>query len=402
MRLFMTLILSTFFLTPLFCADDINVTGSNRVEPDDKSLLISDEDGMLDASEYLATQYGFMPVPILITEPAVGYGAGLSLLFLHDTFGSTAERKSPPSISAVVGAATENGTWFGGAMHMGYWKEDTIRSTTAAMYMNVNSNFYLGNFPIDMNINGYVAYQELMFRLFGSNFFLGGNYLFANNQSKRNNDGSTPLDKLINSLFEQEFKLGGLAGIIQYDTRDSTFTPSEGLFAKATLRRFDENLGGNENFWRYGAKAFYFLPLGNPLVLGMRVEGEAVHTSNGDDVPFYANPSINMRGIPAMRYQGEKMVLAELQLRWEFINRWNLVAFGGGGKVFGKENLIINQDLIQPTTSFKDADFHPAGGLGFRYELARKFGMWGGVDFATSEDHELAFYITVGSAWSAF
>ncbi len=57
---------------------------------------------------------------------------------------------------------------------------------------------------------------------------------------------------------------------------------------------------------------------------------------------------------------------------------------------------------IQPTTSFQDADFHPAGGVGFRYELARKFGLWGGLDFATSEDKDLAFYITVGSAWGAF
>jgi hypothetical protein len=402
MRLFTALVLSSFFLSPLYYADDINLVDTNQTRIEEKSLLISDEDGMLDASEYLATKYGFMPVPILITEPAVGYGGGLALLFLHDTFASTAERKSPPSISAIMGAVTENGTWFGGAMHMGYWQEDTIRSTTAAMYMNVNSNFYMRDFPVDMNINGYVAYQELMFRLFKSNFFLGGNYLFANNKSKRNNDGSNPIDTIINRLFEQEFKLGGLAGIVQYDTRDTTFTPSEGLFAKATLRRFDENLGGNENFWRYGAKAFYFLPLGNPFVLGMRVEGEAVHTSGDDSVPFYANPSINMRGIPAMRYQGEKMALAELQLRWEFINRWNLVAFGGGGKVFGQENLIINQDLLQTTTSFQDADFHPAGGIGFRYELARKFGLWGGLDFATSEDQDLAFYITVGSAWGAF
>ena len=402
MRTFIFALFLTLFLSPLLNASEVNVTDVKQSDDEENSLLISDEDGMLDASEYLATQYGFMPVPILITEPAVGYGAGLALLFLHDTFGSSAERKSPPSISAVMGAVTENGTWFGGAMHMGYWKEDTIRSTTAAMYMNVNSNFYIKNIPIDMNINGYVAYQELMFRLFGSNVFLGGNYLFANNKTKRNNDGTDPIDNIINRLFEQEFKLGGLAGIIQYDSRDSTFTPSEGLFAKATLRRFDENFGGNENFWRYGGKAFYFLPLGNPFVLGMRMEGEAVRASGDDDVPFYANPSINMRGIPAMRYQGEKMAMAELQLRWEFINRWNLVAFGGGGKVFGEENLIVGGNIVHPTTSFSDADFHPAGGVGFRYELARKFGMWGGLDFATSEDHDLAFYITVGSAWGAF
>ena len=133
----------------------------------------------------------------------------------------------------------------------------------------------------------------------------------------------------------------GLVGIVQYDSRDTTFTPSKGLFTKATLRRFDDNLGGNENFWRYGAKAFYFIPIGKPIVLGLRVEGKAVNTSPGDNVPFYTNPTINMRGISATQYQGEKMLLGEMQLRWEFINRWNLVAFGGGGKVFGEQIHLV-------------------------------------------------------------
>ena len=400
MRIVSILVALSLTTSLLFSSTDINSTESQ--EPD---LFTSQEDGAFDVSDYLATKYGFMPVPMLITEPAVGYGAGLSLLFLHDTFASMSEKKSPPSISGVMAMATENGTWAGGAFHLGYWREDSIRSTTAAAFLNVNANFYIPtpikDLPIDMNINGYVAYQELMFRLGESNFFLGGNYLYTDNQSSRNQEANTPIDRLLNKLFEQEIKMGAVAAIVQYDTRDSTFTPSEGLFAKATVRRFDEAFGGNENFWRYGAKAFYFLPL-DPVVIGLRVEGEAVHTSSEDNVPFYSNPALVMRGIPGMRYQGEKMLLSELQLRWEFINRWNLVLFGGGGKVFGKQSLIVKQDVIDTTVSLSDADFHPAGGAGFRYELARKFGMWGGIDFATSEENNFAFYFTVGSAWGAF
>ena len=110
-----------------------------------------------------------------------------------------------------------------------------------------------------------------------------------------------------------------------------------------------------------------------------------------------------MRGISAMRYQGESMLLSELQLRWEFMPRWDLVVFGGAGKVFGEETILNSTNTpVEKTTSFMDADLHTAGGLGFRYELARKFGLWAGVDFATSQDQDLAMYITVGSAWSGF
>ena len=399
MRSTLTFLLTLTLVTTLQSAEETHTT------QEELDLFTSKEDGAFDVSDYLATRYGFMPVPMIITEPAVGYGGGATLLFLHDSFGdSMAKRKAPPSMSGVAVMATENGTWAGGAFHMGYWKEDSIRSTTAAAYLNVNADFnqpiFNTTIPFNMNINGYFAYQELMFRIANSNFFLGANYMYSGTTAK-NNDPLVPNLPLPINPNPIEFKMGGLAGIVQYDSRDTTFTPSKGLFAKATLRRFDENLGGNENFWRYGAKAFYFIPIGKPIVLGLRVEGEAVDTSQGENVPFYANPAINMRGIPATQYQGEKMLLGEVQLRWKFINRWNLVAFGGGGKVFGEQIRIF--DILPPqSTSLKDADFHPAGGLGFRYELARKFGLWGGMDFATSEENNFAFYFTVGSAWGAF
>ena len=378
----------------------LSLSANDLAKDEEDSLFTSKEDGAFDVSEYLGTKYGFMPVPTIITEPAIGYGAGLSLMFLHDTFNSSKEKKSPPSISGIFLGGTENGTRAAGAFHLGFWKEDTIRSTTFAGAMDVNINFYLKNIGIDMKMKGYFAYQELMFRLGESDFFLGANYIYSDVKSSKNN-ASYPI---LNPLFEHQFKMAGLATILQYDTRDTIFTPSNGLFAKATLRRFDESLGGQENFWRYGGKALYFTPLlQDKVILGIRVEGEAVSASGEDVVPFFANPSINMRGIPAMRYQGENMLLSEVQVRWEFIDRWNLVLFGGAGKVFGKETVFDSAlTPIQTDTTFMDAEFHPAGGLGFRYELARKFGLWGGLDFATSQDQDMAMYITVGSAWSGF
>jgi len=393
------LFITIFLLTLLSGSDESNVTKETGFFNVDKQLFVSDEDGKFDVSAFLSTKYGFMPMPIIITEPAVGYGAGLNVMFLHDSIASSMERKSPPSISGVVAAGTENGTRFGAAYHLGFWKEDTIRTTTAVGAMDVNMNFYLRDLGLDMNLKGYMAYQELMYRIGTSDFFLGGNYLYVDLESKRN-DGRLPI---LDRFFEREFKMGALSAVVQYDTRDNIFTPSEGLFAKANLRRVDESFGGNENFWRYGAKAFYFHPVLDKVIFGLRIEGEAVDASDGDDIPFVAYPSINMRGIQAMRYQGENILLGEMQLRWEFIERWNLVLFGGSGKVFGEENRYeFGTGVVKEDVSFKDAPSHWAAGVGFRYELARKFGLWGGLDFATNEENDFAFYITVGSAWGAF
>jgi hypothetical protein len=383
----------------LHASEESNVTKEIGVFEFDKSLFISEDDGKFDVSAFLSTKYGFMPVPMIVTEPAIGYGGGLNLMFLHDSLGSTLERRSPPSISGVAAVTTENGTLLGAAYHLGFWNKDSIRTTTFVGSLDINIDFYLLDIGIDTNLKGYAAYQELMFRMGESPFFLGGNYLYIDIESQKNSD-ELPL---LNALFEHQFKMGALAAVLQYDTRDTIFTPSKGLFAKASLRRFDENFGGDENFWQYGIKAFYFHPLIDDLILGLRVEGEAVHASEGDRVPYISNPFINMRGIPAMRYQGEKMMLGELQLRWEFIERWNMVFFGGAGKVFGNEyHFVPGTGAVQEEISFQDAPVHAAGGIGFRYELARKYGLWAGLDFATNEENDFSFYITVGSAWGAY
>ena len=52
------------------------------VYADEQPLRFTDpEDGQLDMSDFLLKHKGALPVPIVITEPAVGYGFGLGLLF---------------------------------------------------------------------------------------------------------------------------------------------------------------------------------------------------------------------------------------------------------------------------------------------------------------------------------
>lgn len=77
--------------------------------------LIDPEDGMVDMSRYLQENpYGFLPIPLVITEPAVGYGGGLFGLFLHGKGRQADGQFIPPAMSAFGGGGTQNGTWFVG------------------------------------------------------------------------------------------------------------------------------------------------------------------------------------------------------------------------------------------------------------------------------------------------
>src|ERR1700691_3695363 len=56
------------------------------------------EDGMFDLSDMLLSHRGVLPVPTIVTEPAVGYGLGLGLLYFtmpkHDPDAPQSDAKS--------------------------------------------------------------------------------------------------------------------------------------------------------------------------------------------------------------------------------------------------------------------------------------------------------------------
>ena len=362
--------------------------------------FIDPTDGKFDASHWLLSRKGFLPVPIIITEPAVGYGGGAALLFFHpkkngqhqeeatrSTKKDTAKRKPslPPSISGAVGLATENGTWAAGGFHFGSWKEDRMRYLGGVIYPSVNLTFYGGdNRPIlskgiDYNLEGWFLLQELLFRIKNSNFFLGPEFIYYNADSKL--DLKLPVEIPSWQLNLQSYGLGAKAA---YDSRDNIFTPNTGISADISALFFsvDNELTGSKDYRMIDASSKIYWQLISEIVLGWRLHGGF---SSGD-VPFYALPYIDLRGIPAMRYQGENILVTEIETRWNVNERWSLVFFGGVGKTSNS------------VSDFSDSEERWAGGTGIRYLIARALGLYTGVDIARGPE-EWVFYIQTGSAW---
>jgi hypothetical protein len=351
------------------------------------------EDGKFDLSVMLASAEGFLPVPILITEPAIGYGGGAAVLFFHDSIANKAERLKadvpgekpkrlpPPSISGVAGMGTENGTWGAGAFHLGIWKKDTIRYLGAAGYASVNYDLYgITDQGIPVNVEGAALLQQIIHRLGKSDFFAGANYKLLAATAKA--DTPTPLPPPAGDGVE--VTSGGASAILEYDTRDNIFTPNKGLNAKLEWTHFDEWLASENRFDLVQFNNRLWMPLTDSLVLGIRADGDF---SSGD-VPFYMLPYVSMRGIPAMRYQGDHVVTTEAELRWDFTPRWSVVGFAGTGWTAQGDLSEIGED-----------GSNPAGGFGFRYLIARLFNLRVGVDVGFSEE-DAAIYLTTGYAWN--
>lgn len=149
------------------------------------------DDGQLDMGDWLINKHGFLPVPIIVTEPAVGYGGGVALAFFHrkeedlwiegkpDKDGNKTRKLNPPSLSAIGGAYTENGTWAIAGGHRGIWKEDTWRYTGALAYFSANLTYYgpggiLGSIGgLEYNNEGVFLDQMIERRIGSSDFFIG-------------------------------------------------------------------------------------------------------------------------------------------------------------------------------------------------------------------------------------
>jgi hypothetical protein len=356
-----------------------------------RSLFTDPEDGKLDASEWLLERKGFLPVPIIITEPAVGYGAGAALLFFRESIGEAVTRAkasgrlTPPDIYGVALAATENGTKVGGAFAMVTFGEQLWRYRGGIARPDVNLDFYgtngtesTGDFKLGYNVEGWISTQQIMRRLGESENFVGVRWIYLDLDTRF--DASLPDPVLPPG--GRAVKSSGLGLSFEHDSRDNFFTPSSGWKGYLESMFYSPDIGSDNKYETYRTYAFGYLPIYKNFILGGRLDGRAAR----GDVPFYQLPFIELRGIPAVRYQDENAGVAELELRWNATPRWALIGFLGAGRAWGT------------TTNFGDADTVTSWGAGFRYLVARRLGIYMGVDLAKGPE-ETAIYIQAGSAW---
>lgn len=345
------------------------------------------KDGKFDISEMLMSGKGLLAVPILVTEPAIGFGLGAAVGFFHgkppedvDVWDESIalEDIPPPTVSGAAGMYTTNNSWFAAGFHSGHYKKDKLRNTSALGLTSLNLTFYDGDDPVDLNIDGVFLYEEFKARLGSGDWFLGGRYLYLTADSSfRNDDVSDiiPADTL-------ESSNAALSFVGYYDSRDTIFTPSKGQEASMVLSRFDERLGGDFDYNQLDLRLTSNHQVHRKWNLGVFFSGQF---TGGGVPPFYALPYIKLRGIPVLRYQGGNAASVEVEARWNVVGRWSVVGFAGTGRAWNSE-VLPEYDGIY------------SGGAGGRYLMARRMGMQVGIDVAKGPE-ETVFYLVIGSGW---
>src|SRR6478609_4556509 len=150
------------------------------------------EDGQLDMSDYLLRHRGVLPVPLIVTEPAIGYGGGLALAYFSQSFEQRAEEArargdpvTPPNITVGFGMKTENGTWAGGIGHMGFYDHDRWRYVGGLGKAELQLDYFsLSGEARAYRLDATAIIQQLVRRIGTTDWFAGARYTYVSTQSR--------------------------------------------------------------------------------------------------------------------------------------------------------------------------------------------------------------------------
>lgn len=358
-----------------------------------KHISLKDSvDGKLDLSDYIIDANGFIPVPFIITEPALG-GFGIAIIpvfikkrppYLDSINGQMVKTPVAPDITGGMGLYTVNGTWGGLAFRSGTLIKSSIKYTIGGGYINLNMAFYetfaqLGERKLNFNFKASPFFVQAIKRIRFSHWYAGFKYLLLHTDVRYAGDS---IFESLGKPLESKSIISQLGAIIELDNRDNIFTPDKGIKFHIDAVFSDNILGSDYDYGKMNYYMYGYAPLSKKIVGGFRIDGRQAF----GDPPFYMLPYIDMRGIPAERYQGNIDILSEAEMRWDIVKRWSIMAYTGAGKAFDEWN------------KFADADWAWSYGTGFRYLLARKFKLRVGIDVAHGPG-TWAYYIVFGSNW---
>lgn len=221
--------------------------------------------------------------------------------------------------------------------------------------------------------------QKLLFRVADTPFFVGGSQFYANMEISADNK---LIDRTFQRVLGEQSTTSGVGLLMEYDTTDNFFYPRNGLSVTGEYQFYSSFLGGDYRYDMLTLDGKYFQPLSRDFTLALA--GNYQSLSNHDShLPPMARPYIKLRGISQYRYQGDYVGTVQTQLEWQMTPRWVLQGFVGAGSASNDAGDLFHTAEV-------------AWGGGFRYLIAREFGLHTGIDVAFS-DNEQAVYFNVGA-----
>ncbi len=256
-----------------------------------RANFIDPEDGYLDVSGLLS-RGGFLPVPVIITEPAVEGGLGVAGQFIHPP---TAPGDAPGR-TIVGGAYTGNGSWGGGLLRQGTLADGQLlyRFGLGLADVTLPTFPFGGSTEIDYGNEMKFGFGNIRYKIPDTPFSVGPRFIFRTSDISLQAQG--PLADRVNNIIERftgERQYAALGLSMNYDTRNNPLTPTQGINAILTYDIYSEALGSDREFNVGQLDVHAFQQLGDTWSLGAKLSLDGVSA----DAPFFMSPAVDLRGV---------------------------------------------------------------------------------------------------------
>jgi outer membrane protein assembly factor BamA len=309
-------------------------------------------------------------------------------------------QKAPLSRVMGVGNYATNDSYYIMLGTRLYLKEDYWRILAAVGYINYNFQAFMdfedgdmggttGVYETPYTTKGALYVFALQRRVF-ENFYLGlGGFMMRSDVIIELPDGSKVVDPN---------NTNSLSVPISYDTRNSIYNPSDGIFVDGRFSMIPEWLDNDNDFIKTMLYVNHYKKLGDHKILASRFAMKA----NFGDVPFASQDYIgqtDLRGYTQGEYRGNQTYTVQTEFRNNFYKKWGYVAFVGLGIAYRKsEEGAASGDWYESGSSWSKP--LPSIGAGGRFQVIEKAGQKinAGIDVAVGRG-DWGFYFRLTEAF---
>jgi hypothetical protein len=352
--------------------------------PGDVADAIEDEVETPDADGKKRGELVIAPLPSRV--PLVGWTLALPIMYIYKPEGTV--EADHPWISGLGGFYTENDSYGGGLFHKMSIGGDVWRMKGALFVAEINYDYFgvgsLDDITVPLTQEMSLGSAEALREVFFEHFFLGLKMVYSKTDVSFN---ISP--ELLPPIFDPvelsaDYTTIAIAPRLQYDTKDSDFYPTKGVFVDGAVELSSESLGSDNTFQKYKFELNHYLATGPSGVVASRLVTQYV----SGDAPFFMYPAygsnVDLRGYQTGTYRDRFLLAGQVEYRHRFTPRIGAVAFAGIGTVdaeFGRWGKSL-----------------PSAGGGFRYVLAKENNVSLRVDYAWGRDDE-QFYVGIGESF---
>jgi len=292
------------------------------------------------------SRWSFYCLPTLTYQPetkyAFGIGGGYNFRFLDPTKISTLSFNETFTQNHQFSFSASPRLYFGGSGKWYVYSNINVQKYPDTFHGTGNAESKLLELPIKYTSRSF-SFTIQPQRFLTKHIMMGLN-LSVKNEKVVLADSLKNRASAIHVTGWQSYFLLGLGGVLSYDSRNTLFYPTNGLFSKFAFIYYDPRLGSTYNIVQFSFDFRQYIPICQEHVfawqfytdwrLGNAIPFQMLTTIGGNDI---------MRGFSRDIYRDNVMAAIQGEYRFPIYNTWRGAIFCSTGDVLNSNNFMIDR-----------------------------------------------------------